>query len=195
MMAWDNGFAAGAALALALAAPWGAAAGELVAAQAPSAALGARLDVMVYTPDGAPPDMGWPVVYLLHGHGGNTRSWTDKVDPDTIETGPDVTNLVSHFSGAYGTPFDARRFNAENVFTLVAERAAEGAAIPATYVTVGDDDGFGLWRGSFALFDTMRFYKLPIEFRVTDGDHVWSLWKVVIVDALVFMDGHFGPPE
>jgi S-formylglutathione hydrolase FrmB len=27
-----------------------------------------------------------------------------------------------------------------------------------------------------------------VELRVTDGDHLWSLWKVAIVDALGLID-------
>ncbi len=90
-----------------------------------------------------------------------------RVDRDTIEPGPDLPSLVSHFGGAFGTPFDARRFNAENVFTLLGERIDEKRALPALYVTVGDDDGFQLWRGAVAFFDTVRADGLPVELRVT----------------------------
>ena len=116
-----------------------------------------------------------------------------RVDRDTIEPGPDLPSLVSHFGGAFGTPFDARRFNAENVFTLLGERIDEKRALPALYVTVGDDDGFQLWRGAVAFFDTVRADGLPVELRVTGGDHLWSLWKVSIVDALGFIEANLSP--
>ncbi len=116
-----------------------------------------------------------------------------RVDRDTIETGPDLPSLVSHFGGAFGTPFDARRFNAENVFTRLGDRIGEPQALPAVYVTVGDDDGFQLWRGALAVFETMRADRQQVQLRVTDGDHVWSLWKVAIVDALAFIDAHLEP--
>ena len=111
-----------------------------------------------------------------------------RVDRDTIEPGVDLPSLVSHFGGAFGTPFDPRKFNAENVFTLVGDRLEEEAELPALYVTVGDDDGFQLWRGAMAFFETVRADGRPVELRVTGGDHLWSLWKVAIVDALGFID-------
>ena len=116
-----------------------------------------------------------------------------RVDRDTIEPGPDLPTLVSHFGGAFGTPFDADRFNAENVFTLLGDRIDERRALPALYVTVGDDDGFQLWRGALAFFETVRADGQRVQLRMTDGDHVWSLWKVAIVDALAFIDAHLEP--
>lgn len=42
-----------------------------------SPALNAPLPVNIYRPDGAPPENGWPVLYLLHGHDGDQNSWRD----------------------------------------------------------------------------------------------------------------------
>ena len=66
-------------------------------------------------------------------------------------------------------------------------------ALPSLYLSVGDDDSHRLWRGSIAFFETMQANNLDVDFRVTDGDHNWALWKTSIVDALVFVDAHFGP--
>jgi S-formylglutathione hydrolase FrmB len=96
-----------------------------------------------------------------------------------------------HFGRAFGAPFSAKRFNAANVFTLLARNVAAGAAIPALYLTVGDHDSHGLWRGSIDLFETLMADRVNVDFRVTDGDHVWSLWRQTIEDALVFVDGKF----
>jgi S-formylglutathione hydrolase FrmB len=99
-----------------------------------------------------------------------------------------------HFGRAFGAPFDADRFDAANVFTLLDRQLKRGADIPAIYLTVGDHDSHGLWRGSIALFETLMEDHVAVDFRVTGGDHVWSLWKQTIGDALVFVDSKFGAP-
>ncbi|MCZ7938465.1 alpha/beta hydrolase [Agrobacterium salinitolerans] len=294
-------------------------AGQIEDATFHSAALNAPLPVNIYRPDGVPPENGWPVLYLLHGHDGDQNSWRDlgniektldtliaagairplvvvmpgvknswyvdsaavggpgdyetaltgdlrhqiektlpvrkdrqgraiaglsmggfgalhlayghedlygavaslsgaiwqnvpvsdldktpaelkliqdsaffhQVDRTTITSGIVLPSTGDHFSGAFGTPFDARLFNEKNVFTLVAQHVAENEDLPATYLTVGDDDGFFLWRGAIALHETLQADKRKSELRVTDGDHVWSVWKVSIIDALKFIDGEW----
>ncbi|PZP44847.1 MAG: esterase family protein, partial [Agrobacterium fabrum] len=52
-------------------------AGQIEDATFHSAALNAPLPVNIYRPDGAPPENGWPVLYLLHGHDGDQNSWRD----------------------------------------------------------------------------------------------------------------------
>ena len=60
------------------------------------------------------------------------------------------------------------------------------------YLTVGDHDSHNLWRGSIALYQTLQADKQKVEFRVTDGDHTWALWKKSIEDTLLFVDQRFG---
>jgi len=141
----------------------------------------------------------WQNVPVNLAAGGS--SWTgggsyfQQVDADTIIGGVDLPPDGAHFGGAFGTPFDARRFNTANVFTLLARQVKAGAALPAIYLTVGDNDSHNLWRGSFALYETLMADREKVEFRVTDGDHVWSLWRRTIEDALVFVDSKFGTPS
>jgi S-formylglutathione hydrolase FrmB len=97
-----------------------------------------------------------------------------------------------HFGRAFGAPFDPVRFDAANVFTLLDHQRKLGADLPAIYLTVGDHDSHGLWRGSIALFETLMADHVGVDFRVTGGDHAWSLWKQAIGDALVFIDSKFG---
>ena len=52
-------------------------AGQIEDATFHSAALNAPLPVNIYRPDGTPPENGWPVLYLLHGHDGDQNSWRD----------------------------------------------------------------------------------------------------------------------
>jgi S-formylglutathione hydrolase FrmB len=291
-------------------------AGQIEDATFTSKALGGDLSVNIYRPNGEPPENGWPVLYLLHGHDGDQNSWRDlgniqntldgmiesgtihplvvvmpsvknswyvdsaavggpgdyetaitgdlrshveqtmpvrkdkqgraiaglsmggfgalhlayghedlytavasmsgaiwqnvpaadvdktpaelkliqdsaffhRVDRTTITSGVVLPSTGDHFSGAFGTPFDARLFNEKNLFTLVAQHVAENQALPATYLTVGDDDGFYHWRGAVALHETLQADNRTSELRITDGDHVWTVWKTSIIDVLKFID-------
>ncbi|WP_181699042.1 alpha/beta hydrolase [Chthonobacter albigriseus] len=282
-------------------------------------ALDTPMNTAVYTPDGTAPFEGWPVVYLLHGHNGTERSWTDLGDveatldrmmadgeirpavivmpdaknswyvdsaerggpgdyetaitrdlrkaieasypvrrdregraiaglsmggfgalrlalahpdlyvasasfsgaiwqnvpkadlektPDdlkeaqhaaffqrqdaaTVTAGVILPAVGDHYSGSFGKPFEGRYFNADNVFTLLAMRLQEKAELPAFYISCGDDDGYALWRGAFALYTMMEDSGVSAEFRVTDGAHVWSLWAREIENGLAFIDKHF----
>ncbi len=111
-----------------------------------------------------------------------------KRDPNTVTIGVDLPPNKRHFGAVFGTPFDPQRFNAANVFTLLQQAVAAKKPLPAVYVTCGDDDSHLLWRGSIAFFETMQLNKRWIEFRVTDGDHNWALWKTSLVDAILFVD-------
>nr|MDX8318084.1 alpha/beta hydrolase family protein [Agrobacterium sp. rho-8.1] len=294
-------------------------AGTLADATFHSKALNADLPVNIYRPDGDPPENGWPVIYLLHGHDGDQNSWRDlgniqktldgmiasgmirpvvvvmpgvknswyvdsadvggpgnyettltgdlrvhmektlpvrkdrqgraiiglsmggfgalhlayahedlyaavaslsgaiwqnvpatdldkspaelkliqdsaffhRLDRTTITSGIVLPSTGDHFSGSFGTPFDARRFNEQNIFTTVAQHVVKKQDLPATYLTVGDDDGFSLWRGAIALHETLQADNRKSELRITDGDHVWDVWKVSIIDALKFVDGEW----
>ncbi len=114
-----------------------------------------------------------------------------RVDPATIVSGVDRPPGAGHFGGVFGKPFDAQRFNAANVFTLLARQLHAGVQLPAIYLTVGDHDSHNLWRGAIALYETLMADGVNVDFRVTGGDHAWSLWRKSIEDVLVFVDSRF----
>ena len=126
---------------------------------------------------------------------GANASYFVRPDPTTVTVGIDLPPSGEHFGGAFGTPFDPRRFNAENVFTLLQRAIDSRKPLPSIFLTVGDDDSHLLWRGAIAFFETMQMDGRPIEFRVTDGDHNWNCWKKSIVDALLFVDKNVGRDE
>ena len=133
---------------------------------------------------------------------GKEVAWTgaagpyfQRIDPETVVSGVDLPPDGAHFGNAFGLPFNARRYNAANVFTLLAEQVKAKADLPAIYLTVGDNDSHDLWRGSIALYETLRADQVKAELRITDGDHVWSLWRRTIEDALVFVDSKFTIPD
>jgi S-formylglutathione hydrolase FrmB len=114
-----------------------------------------------------------------------------RLDGATIASGVDLPPEGAHFGKAFGVPFDPKRFNAANVFTILAKQIKRGVGLPAIFLTVGDHDSHNLWRGSIALYQTLQAERQPVDFRVTDGDHTWALWRKSIEDTLIFVDGHF----
>jgi enterochelin esterase family protein len=124
-----------------------------------------------------------------------SNEYFHRLDAATVIGGVDAPPEGKHFGKAFGTPFDAKRFDAENVFTLLAQRVRQGDLLPAIYLTVGDHDSHLLWRGSIALYETLMADGLDVNFRVTGGDHVWSLWSKSIADVLLFIDSKFTAKE
>jgi S-formylglutathione hydrolase FrmB len=109
-----------------------------------------------------------------------------RVHPDTV-LGPRTATI---FAGAFGTPFDTARFVAESPFAMV-DGLAAARDPPAIFLTVGDHDRFKLYLDSFQLFERLRELSLPVEMRMTAGDHDWETWAAELGDALVFFDRHF----
>lgn len=64
--------------------------GEVKAIQYDSKSLGTRRQMRVYTPPGYSPNRQYPVLYLLHGIGGNDREWTAACHADHI-----IDNLLA----------------------------------------------------------------------------------------------------
>lgn len=136
-----------------------------------------------------------PVAQAEDAWKGATGTYFTRVDQATVIGGIDLPPEGAHFGNAFGTPFDARRFNEANVFTLLARQVQAGNQLPAIFLTVGDNDSHNLWRGSMALYETLMADRVKIEFRVTDGDHTWSLWRRTIEDTLEFVSSKFTVPE
>lgn len=109
------------------------------------------------------------------------------VEPDGMfETGIDLPNPGPHFSGAFGDPFDGRRFNALNVFTLLNDKTRP-ETMPRLLLAIGDHDSLGLWRGTFALYQTLKARNVAVHLRVAEGDHNWKFWRSALPDALAFL--------
>lgn len=109
-----------------------------------------------------------------------------RLRPDSV-LGPRTGTI---FAGAFGTPFDARRFAASSPLSMI-DKLAETSDPPAVFLTVGDRDRFKLYLDSFEIFEHMRERGLPVEMRMTGGDHDWETWAAELGDALMFFDGQF----
>jgi enterochelin esterase-like enzyme len=64
--------------------------GEITAVQYDSKTLGTRRQVRVYTPPGYSTKRKYPVLYLLHGIGGNDREWLQACKADNV-----IDNLIA----------------------------------------------------------------------------------------------------
>jgi enterochelin esterase-like enzyme len=64
--------------------------GEVKAVQYDSKSLGTHRQVRVYTPPGYSSDKKYPVLYLLHGIGGNDREWLQACHADNV-----IDNLLA----------------------------------------------------------------------------------------------------
>ena len=90
------------------------------------------------------------------------------------------------FKGVFGTPFSHKKFNENNMFENVFH-LREATDPPKVYLMVGDHDGFGLYQGTLSLFLLLREAGLPVELRVRDGDHQWSLWRQEMAHVLPWL--------
>lgn len=118
-------------------------------------------------------------------------SYFRPADTDDVTVGIDLPPDGRHFGRAFGNPFNPRRFNAENVFTLLQNAVDAHRKLPSIFLTVGDDDSHLLWRGAIAFFETMQMDHRDMEFRVTDGDHNWNCWRSSLLDAITFVNAQF----
>lgn len=92
---------------------------------------------------------------------------------------------IEFFAGAFGEPLDPPGFNARNVFAALAGIGRPATGRPSDfYLMTGDDDSFGLWRGTLRFFQAARRTGHAAELRVRDGDHEWRLWRDELAPVL-----------
>lgn len=89
------------------------------------------------------------------------------------------------FTPAFGTPFSVERWEAANPFASIGALAQSGLRLPI-FLTVGDDDGFRLYRGATDFYAALVEAELPAELRITDGAHRWDVWAEGLHDVLRF---------
>jgi enterochelin esterase-like enzyme len=125
--------------------------GEITAVPYDSKTLGTRRQVRVYTPPGYSTKRKYPVLYLLHGIGGNDREWlqackADNVIDNLIADGKMKPMIVVFPNGNSSVTADA--LNAPP-----GERGAPGGA-PGARIGAGAPAGAGAGRGFGGGFDS-----------------------------------------
>jgi len=111
--------------------------------------------------------------------------WT-QVTPDTQFD----DHIQRIFDGAFGRPFDARRFVAANPMTLAASMHHEGP-VPAIYLTCGRQDRYHLDREQSVMAQRLAAMKIPVETALTPGDHDWDTWSNALPAVLQFLARSF----
>lgn len=97
-------------------------------------------------------------------------------------------------SGAFGDPFDPRRWTASNYPAALGHYLEKGLQTPV-FILVGDDDwnhpeGFfyNMEQQAVLLYGQLnRAVGSPAELRIVDGGHDWKLWKPGFIDGLGYM--------
>ena len=134
---------------------------------------------------------GYGALRFAFRHPGAFRaaaSLSAAIFPDAASEAEFGADQIGMFSGAFGEPFDLALFNRLNIFGQI-DRVAGLDPPLDLFLLVGDDDGFGLYRGTLALYLDLKARQAPVELRVVDGDHTWSIWRTGVAQALAFFTG------
>ncbi len=95
---------------------------------------------------------------------------------------------IRMFRGAFGDPFTPDRYNRMNFFSKLQDLKTARLR-PDLFISVGDDDSFGLYEGAVDLYLRLKCLEVPVEMRIVDGDHTWRLWREDIVPVLRYFGG------
>lgn len=106
-------------------------------------------------------------------------------DTERIKRGQDF------YDGAFGNPFDVRRFNALNLYPRIAADAARSDR-PSFWITAGDRDGAGIITGSADFHVALRRAGYDTTLRIGPGRHDWANWGRSILPALEWASPRLG---
>ena len=111
--------------------------------------------------------------------------WTDVTADTKFDEG-----IQRIFQGAFGRPFDARRFVAANPMTL-AGALRPGGPVPAIYLTCGRQDRYHLDQEQAIMVRRLVAMHIPVETALTPGDHDWDTWSAALPAVLEFLARSF----
>jgi enterochelin esterase-like enzyme len=120
--------------------------GELTVVQYDSKSLGTHRQVRVYTPPGYSADKKYPVLYLLHGIGGNDREWTE--GPNCCHANKVIDNLIAE-GKVQPMILVFPNGNASITAAASADYAGEGAGARRGGGAPGGGAGFDGWGTAF----------------------------------------------
>lgn len=80
-------------------------------------------------------------------------------------------------------------YKKHNALSLIESMPDEQKKAVRWYIDCGDDDF--LFEGSCLVHIAMRKKEIPHEFRIRDGAHNWSYWRVSLRDVLEFVSDGF----
>ena len=98
-----------------------------------------------------------------------------------------LTDLYAgYYEGAFGTPFDNRRFNDWNALMKVGQLEA-AKHLPLFYLNTGDRDEPDMIEGAARVFDALMERYANARLRVIGGHHDFAVWNTGLMDALEWM--------
>jgi len=80
-------------------------------------------------------------------------------------------------------------FKRHSVLALINDMPAEDIQSVRWYIDCGDDDF--LYEGNSLVHIAMRKKEIPHEFRIRDGVHAWTYWRVSLPEVLAFISARF----
>ena len=111
--------------------------------------------------------------------------WTDVTNDTKFDEG-----IQRIFQGAFGRPFDARRFVAANPMTLAGSMRHDGP-VPSIYLTCGRQDRYHLDQEQAIMARRLRALHIPVATALTPGDHDWDTWSAALPAVLEFLARSF----
>ncbi len=106
-----------------------------------------------------------------------------RVTPETV---PDE-RYDRVFQGAFGRPFDSRRFVAANPMTMLGTMARR-RDVPPIYLAAGHEDYPGVVADTEQFNSALIAAGLVSEFHMVEGRHDWGLWSRQLEPLLRFVD-------
>ena len=80
-------------------------------------------------------------------------------------------------------------FKRHSALALINDMPAEEIKSVRWYIDCGDDDS--LYEGNSLVHIAMRKKEIPHEFRIRDGVHAWTYWRVSLPEVLAFISARF----
>ncbi|MDR2496476.1 MAG: esterase family protein [Tannerellaceae bacterium] len=82
-----------------------------------------------------------------------------------------------------------KAYNLEAILNSASEQQMEAFKRIRWYITCGDDDF--LYKDNSEMHILFRSKNIPHEYRVKDGGHTWSYWRMELAEALEFLSKSF----
>lgn len=96
-----------------------------------------------------------------------------------VKTGVSREKALEHY----------KRHNAQELFSVMDKETLDNVKKIRWYITCGDDDF--LYEGNALFHILLRKNNIPHEYRVKDGAHTWSYWRMELPEALDFVSKSF----
>lgn len=114
--------------------------------------------------------------------------------PLSASCGPITLDEVDHYLEKWDMQAESEEqkeayFKRHSALALINDMPAEEIKSVRWYIDCGDDDS--LYEGNSLIHIAMRKKEIPHEFRIRDGVHRWTYWRVSLPEVLSFISERF----